>query len=183
MRLILVFLLIVLSVRAAASQSALLSGQSNARDQARFLPPDSLVLVARGNTSIRAWDWTDPAGDLGRQILEELKKRDFKVFIWWQGETDGVRGMSAREYTERLNRLIGRIDRPTIIVEMADHPTRTHLKLAQAELAKSERIALIDTDDLPHGDHDFCDSGRKTVTDRILRCYFVECWRSATEFK
>ena len=170
--------------RVAIAQTALLAGQSNARDQTKFLPPTSYVAVVKGNTSNKAWDRSTPDGELGRELLRQLTAHQFKVFIWWQGETDGLEGMPAEEYRERLKRILDRVNLPTIIVDMADHPSRVALRRVQREFADSPTVALIDTVDLPMINlHDFEDAGRPTVTDRIMRCYFVECWILPGKFK
>jgi hypothetical protein len=163
----------------------LISGQSNALEQAAYFPEGSYAVVARGSTSIVAWDWDSPGGDLGRDLLEVLGARSFRAFVWWQGETDGLDGMPAADYADRFSRILRRVNVPTMIVEMADHPSRTHLKTLQATMADSDPlIALIDTSGLAmKGLHDFDSAGRPTITDRVTRCLAAQCWKTPGEFR
>lgn len=182
---IIVLVLLLLSAVPTAAQHlpALVSGQSNAKNLSAWLPPASHVLVARGGTSILAWDWTHPDGDLGRQLRDALRSHTFSVFVWWQGETDGLQGMSAEEYADRLLAVLLRVQErhttPILIVEMADHPSRMHLKAVQARFAAHPLVALIETSDLPMqpgNAHDFDGPAYRAVAERLMACYFTECW-------
>lgn len=166
------------SAQTQAEMPALLSGQSNAHYLSAHLPPRSHVLVAESGQSILRWDWLDTgsSGALGRAFLDALGRYRFSVLVWWQGDSDAQ--MPASEYERRLVTLLNTAQVPVMLIEILDNPSIRHIKAVHEKVALHPAVALIPTRDLPRdGDTQHFEArAYDVVTERLLACYFTQCW-------
>ncbi|MSU73337.1 MAG: hypothetical protein EXS43_13530 [Opitutus sp.] len=168
---------------------------------ASALPGERIALIkhGRGATSL-AEDWQPDATDgprLYRALLEQVRaaldrlalegrRTELRAFVWVQGEADSTRTDWARAYEQNLRTLVARVRRdlaaprlPCLVVltgkgvgneRMIDSAT---VRQAQQRVTGGgDRIALVDTDDLPLLDSvHFNAPGQLRLGERIARGY------------
>lgn len=168
---------------------------------ASALPGERIALIkhGRGATSL-AEDWQpDATGGprLYRALLEQVRaaldrlahegrRTELRAFVWVQGEADSTRNDWARAYEQNLRTLVARVRRdlnapglPFLVVltgkgvgneRMIDSAT---VRQAQQRVAAGgDRVALVDTDDLPLLDSvHFNAPGQLRLGEKIARAY------------
>lgn len=128
------------------SGAVLLGGQSNAVLLRDLVLPQSTNVV-QGGTSITAWGPTQP---LGIELRAKAGHGPYRVFVWWQGESDG--DIDPALYASLLRSLIADVrvagPVPVRIVGIAPNPALIGIRSALRSVAGDAGNGYIDTDDL-----------------------------------